>query len=200
VGVGVGAGVGVGVGWTVGVGVGLAVGRGVGRGVGRTPGWDSGPEVDPPPAVRGGVVTADGVAVGPGRPPVGDGSIVGLAGAVLGVAVAAGEAVGDADDTGPLAAGVATGEAPPVSGGVDGRAAVSPPSAGDGVDPPNAPTASAIAARRRFRIPRATTSRARWAIVTNDRDSSSGRGTRRLKETASRFRSYNASTGNRVSW
>jgi hypothetical protein len=198
--VGVGAGVGVGVGWTVGVGVGLGVGLGVGRGVGRTPGWESGPEVDPPPAVRGGVVTADGVAVGPGRPPVGDGSIVGLAGAVLGVAVAAGEAVGDADDTGPLAAGVATGEAPLVSGGVDGRAAVSPPSAGDGVDPPNAPTASAIAARRRFRIPRATTSRARWAIVTNDRDSSSGRGTRRLKETASRFRSYNASTGNRMSW
>jgi hypothetical protein len=175
----------------------------VGRGVGRAPGWDSGPDVDPP-AVRGGVTTADGVAVALGTPLVGVGSIVGLglAGALLGVAVAAGVAdgdaaagVGEAGDTGALAAG----EAPPVSGGIDGRTAVSPPSDGEGEDAPNAPTASAIAARRRFRIPRATTSRARWAIVTNDRDSSSGRGTRRLKETASRFRSYNAKTANRVS-
>jgi hypothetical protein len=160
-----------------------------------------------PPAVRGGVMTP-GLAVAPGTPPVGVGSIVGLglAGALLGVAVATGEADGDgaavvggADADGALAPGVAAGVTPPVSGGVDGRTAVSPPSDGDGEDAPNAPTASAIAARRRLRIPRATTRRARWAIVTNDRDSSSGRGTRRLKETASRPRSYNARTGNRVS-
>jgi hypothetical protein len=161
-------------------------------------------------------MTLGGVAVTPATPLVGFGSVgwLGLTGATLGVAVVGVDGEGDADagvgdaapdglaagDSGPLAAGVVAGEAPLVKGGeADGRAAVSPPSEGDGVDPPNAPTASAIAARRRFRIPRATTSRARWAIVTNDRDSSSGRGTRRLKETASRSRSYNASIERRVS-
>jgi hypothetical protein len=213
---GAGVGVGFGVGRTVarGVGVGIGVGRAVGRGVGPGVGRDSGPELDPPD-VRGGVTPGGGVAVAPSTAPAGVG--LGLAGAGLSVAVGAvGGAAGDggaitgdvdavldgvtADGVSPLAAGVAAGDAAPVWGAVDdGRTAVSPPMGGDVVGPPNAPSASAIAASVRFRIPRATTSRARWAIATNDRDSSSGRGTRRLKETASRPRSYNAGPDERPS-
>jgi hypothetical protein len=166
-----------GVGWTVGGGVGDAVGPSAGRGAGVAVGPDKGPDVDPP-AVRGGVMTAGGVAVARTTSPVGVGSIVGLGltGPGLTVAVGVGVADGDtlagvgdgafdgaaADDTGPLADGVLAGEGSlACDAAADGRTAVSPPTEGDGVGPPNAPTASAIDARRRFRIPRATTSRAR---------------------------------------
>jgi hypothetical protein len=132
-------------------------------------GPDAVSEPDPPrPTV--------GVAVAPATAPVGVGSIVGLglAGAEVSTGgVAAADAVaaggvdegaldGGADGAGALAAGLPPGEAAPPCGAVaDGRAAVSPPGVGDDVGGPNAPTASAIAARVRFRIPRATTSRAR---------------------------------------
>ena len=178
-GAGVGVGVGFGVGWTIGGGVGDAVGPSAGRGAGVAVGPDKGPEVDPP-AVRGGVMTAGGVAVAPATSRVGVGSIVGLGLTGEGLAVADGVGVGvadgeglagvgdgafdglAADDPGPLADGVAAGEGwPGCNAAAEGRTAVSPPTEGETVGPPNAPTASAIDARRRLRIPRATTSRAR---------------------------------------
>jgi len=194
-------GVGFGVGRTVGAGV--RVGTGVGRGVGPGVGRDSGPDV-PPPDTSGGVTIPDGVGVAPATPPFGVGSIVGLGltGAGLGVNAAVAEAEGEvgtgvgeaaldgitADDEGSLTAGVD-----------DGRAAVSPPGGGVETGPPNAPTASASPARTRFRIPRATTSRARWAIVKR-----SGLlfrpGHTAVEGNCEQSRSYNASPGMRTPW
>jgi hypothetical protein len=169
-----------GVGIAVGVGVTRGFGTGVTRITGTTVTRGSNAEVEPR-AVSVGAL-GDGNAVSPATSPVGVGSAVGdaLEGAALGAGDAGAAGVGDAADAlAPGAAepvGVADGGAVAAPALELGCAAVSPPSEGPGVfGPPNAPTASAIPARTRFRIPRATTSRARWAIVTNDRHSSSGR-------------------------
>jgi hypothetical protein len=166
--------------------VGVGVMRGFGTGVTRT-GWTivtrgSNAEVEPR-AVSVGAL-GDGNAVSPATSPVGLGWAVSVGDALEGAALGAGDpdAPGVGDPAGAVAPGapepVGVEDGAPVAGaalGV-GCAAVSPPSEGpDAFGPPNAPTASAIPARTRFRIPRATTSRARWAIVTNDRHSSSGR-------------------------
>ena len=188
VGRGVGAGVGRGVGLTTGPGVGRGVGRSVGRGVGRGVGAAVGPGT-------GRLMTGgeDGTwrGVGNGVGAASEGVGVGLAGGGL----SGGSDGGDVGD-GLAGAGVVVGEddgdtpGPPLeppdgdpdpvtAGDTEGRAAVSPVALGPGarnVGTPNAPTASASVARIRFRIPRATTSRARWAIVTTDSGSSSGPG------------------------
>jgi hypothetical protein len=109
-------------------------------------------------AVSSGVADATGDADAPGDA---DGA-TGVADAAADGATADG-ATGDGETSPPLGDEPAAGESSTPTGDVgDGCAAVLPVCAGDGrVGSPKAPTASATAARRRLRIPRATTSRAR---------------------------------------
>jgi hypothetical protein len=153
-GVGVGLVVGPGVGLTVGFGVGAVVGVAAGVGVGTAVGWTT-----------GGVL---GVGVGrtttttPGDVGVGEGSVVGE---TLGAGEGDGDGPISTEGAGvPLAVG-SDGTAGVVVGSVDpgwfeGPPAIPSPSIGL-----ETPTASANVARTRFRRPRATTSRARWAAV-----------------------------------
>jgi len=161
-----------GVGAGVGFGVGLAVGRGVGAGVAIGGGGGVAP---PPPWTRG---EGDGRVAGVG---VGPSATIGLLGAGLadGVTVDADGAVdSDAagwDATGPLGdpdvAGLIEGLSDVVGpdetglvGWADGPLPTAMPGLGVGVV--TSPAVSATVARTRFRRPRATTSRARWAELT----------------------------------
>ena len=170
----VGCAVGVGVGWGVGRGVGWAVGRAVGAGVGRdvgaSVGCTVGDGVEPPERTGGLEATEGGVGVGPWATsgPLG----VGLADGSI-------DTDGSGDTTAPDAEEPGVSDAPiPGEEGVvavgcaelpdDGvlGALLDPTATCGGPGGVSRPAASATVARIRFRSPRATTSRARWAEVT----------------------------------
>jgi hypothetical protein len=162
--VGGGTGAIVGRGATVGCEAGPAVGRGVAAGA-RYGCTTLRPVVATVP-IAGARVGA-GVACGAVDGTFAADGMTGDADAAPGVGDAPGDddgASGDGDDSGPLEDDVATGEVPANADAVDdGCTAMSVPvGLRDGrVGSPKAPTASATAARRRLRIPRAITSRAR---------------------------------------
>jgi hypothetical protein len=171
VGLTVGVGVLVGVGLTVGVGVrtgvgpGVAVGAGVGAIVGTGVGAPVGCGVG-----TGAVVVGTGVGWTVGSVGVGVSVAGGSVGARLGVTVAVGEADGWTPGLVPGCALVACGTVGEGAAPGDCPTAVLPLgwagwTMGD-VGIPNVPTAKATVARARFRIPRATTRRARWTDVT----------------------------------
>jgi hypothetical protein len=191
VGLAVGAGVWVGRAVVVGSAVGGGALEAVGAGVGCPGG-----------AVAGSVVGW----VGPGVSPLGSsiGPTVGVAfaGARLGfTAVIVLDGVGGTEPVGDVDGEIAGGEAVSLAEGAlvacvaagdaeapgDWPAAVLPlgcagPTIGE-VGMPNVPTANAMVARARFRMPRATTRRARWADVTAIRDSRTVRHDRRPAST-----------------
>ena len=177
--------VGGGVGLTVGAVVGVEVGRDVGGTI--CVGWLVGGLVG---SLVGGVVPVGAGVSPPGGivgPSVGvaAGLRLGLTAVIVLVGDGDGVAVGDAEadeEPGTCVAGaVAEGSvvAGPAPGDVlalgDWPTAVLPlgwagPTIGE-VGMPNVPTANAIVARARFRMPRAMTRRARWTDVTAIRDS-----------------------------
>lgn len=166
VGAGVGWGVGRGVGWAVGRAVGAGVNRGVGAGVGCTIGGG----VEPPGRTGGLDATEGGVGVGPWA-----------TSGPLAVGLAEGSI--DADGSGDTMAseadepGVSDVPAPGEEGdvavgcvelpdGAVGGATLGLTATSGGPGGVNRPAASATVARIRFKSPKATTSRARWAEVT----------------------------------
>jgi hypothetical protein len=155
----VGAGVAVGFGAWVGCDVGAIVGA-VGAVVGAELGVDLATSVGS--TLAGGTLRFTAVVVLDAAGPAGD---------EAGDEAAGDATAGDSDDggvsNGVLDAGGLVGDGPTLG---DWPTAVFPfgcagPTRGD-VGMPNVPTANAIVARARFRIPRATTRRARWTDVT----------------------------------